>query len=305
MSRREFLLSAGRIGLAAGGLPFLLKYNVLAAEPPPDVVVAKGKSLRTMFREGLKPLGGMEAFVKKGSKVVLKPNASLNNSPDWGNVTSPDLVREVAKLCLSAGAEEIVVLDHPLQGGANCFTTMKLDETLARVRKTTLKAILEEGEYHEIEVPKGKALKKVEAAKDLEGAVLINLPQAKHHVATNVSLGLKNLMGLVYNRNQFHHDFDLSQGIADLATAVTPALTIVDATRIMTTKGPTGPGTVEQHDTIVLGRQPASVDAVTLGLTKWTHRRLKAEQVAHIRLASELGLGGIDIEKLRVQSVEA
>jgi hypothetical protein len=73
----------------------------------------------------------------------------------------------------------------------------------------------------------------------------------------------------------------------------------------MTTRGPTGPGRVEKHDTLVIGRAPASVDAVALGLTKWTHRRFKPEQIAHIRLASEMGLGTIDTGKLRVKTIEA
>lgn len=309
LGRREFLVK-----LAAAGAALPLVPGILGAQEEEeqfDVVVARGRSLRRQLRAALAPFGGMKSFVGKGAKVVLKPNVSFRSPPEWGNVTSPKLVYETAKLCLGAGASKVTVVDHPLAGGAACFKATGLRAALSRAQPAEVLPAVERSQYAALParegVPAGaaKALEGVEVVKEaLDADVIINIPQAKCHNATRISLGLKNLMGLVWDRAAFHQA-DLDGMIAALGAALRPALTILDATRALVTNGPTGPGRTETPGAVVVGTAPASVDAYAVGLARWYGRKWRPGQVRHIVEASSLGLGEIDTKKLRVKVEEA
>jgi uncharacterized protein (DUF362 family) len=150
-------------------------------------------------------------------------------------------------------------------------------------------------------VPKGKALKKVEVMWDvLMANVIINLPIAKSHMATGVTLGLKNQMGLIWDRGYFHGEVDLDQAIADLATVIRPRLTILDASRVMTEGGPFGPGRLESPRKIIAGTDPVAVDAYGVTLAQWYGKTFSPRQVKHIVHAAELNLGEIDLARLNI-----
>jgi uncharacterized protein (DUF362 family) len=150
------------------------------------------------------------------------------------------------------------------------------------------------------------SLKTADIAKSLLSAdVFINLPAAKAHYQTGVSLGLKNHMGLVYDRQIFHQGLDLHQAIADLGRTIKPNLTIIDGTRALLTNGPAGPGDTSTPGRMVAGRQIASVDAYGLTLAKFNSKNMTPADVRHIELAGKAGLGEVDIAKLKVKKVSA
>jgi uncharacterized protein (DUF362 family) len=132
---------------------------------------------------------------------------------------------------------------------------------------------------------------------------LINLPTAKSHSASGVSLGLKNLMGLVWDRGLFHQK-NLHRAIAELAQVVRPDLTVVDATRALVTGGPGGPGKTVVLDTVVAGTDPVAVDSYTVGLTQWYGKAFAGKNVKYIVAASGLGLGEIDQARMTIRTVE-
>jgi uncharacterized protein (DUF362 family) len=155
--------------------------------------------------------------------------------------------------------------------------------------------------FREIQVPQGKVLERVEVLADiLDNAVLINVPVAKSHSTTGVSLGLKGLMGLIWDRGSFHSRFDINQGIADLATVIRPQLTILDATRAMVSGGPGGPGEVRKPNLIIAGVDPVAVDSYGAGIVPWYGQNFSGRQVEHLLAAHQRGLGKIDVEKLRI-----
>ena len=155
--------------------------------------------------------------------------------------------------------------------------------------------------FREIRIPQGKVLERVEVLTDiLDNAVLINVPVAKSHSATGVSLGLKGLMGLIWDRESFHFQFNINQGIADLATVIKPQLTVLDATRAMVTGGPGGPGDVKKPNLIVAGVDPVAVDSYGVGIVPWYGQNFKGRQVEHLLIAHQRGLGKIDVDKLNI-----
>lgn len=299
LTRRTFV--GGSLVLAAAW-PFR---RVFGAKAPPDLVDVTGSDPAAMVAAALKALGGIGKFVKKGDYVVLKPNAGFANPPDWATTTHPDVVVAVAKACLEAKAKQVLVVEYPLAKGAKALERCGLTPALAAVPEVKIKVLSVKGDFQKLNV-KGVALKSADVAKAVLSAdVFINIPTAKAHGETVVSLGLKNLMGLILDRQVFHTGLDMHQAIADLAKVVRPQLTILDATRALLTNGPAGPGETATIGHLVAGKHPATVDAYGVTLARFNQKQLTAADVRHIQLAGKAGLGEIDLSKVKVEKVTA
>lgn len=302
ISRRKFLAASAKAGMTVG-LASQMPFGVLAAESPIDIAVAKGEPAQAV-KMAIDALGGIQRFVKSGQVVVLKPNMSFPNPPEWGSTTHPEVVKAVAQMCLEVGAKRVMVLDYPLRRPEVVMRRCGIPDACRGLPNVHVLTLNEQKFYQTVEVPQGKALEEVQIAKDvLQADVLINMPVAKSHMDTGVSFGMKNLMGLIWNREFFHQFIDLNQGIADLSTVLKPDLIIMDATRPMTTAGPGGPGKIVQLDTIIAGTDPVAVDAYTVPIAEWYGHQFSGENVKYIKYAAAMGLGEIDVSKLKIRQV--
>ncbi|MFH1679488.1 MAG: DUF362 domain-containing protein [Candidatus Eisenbacteria bacterium] len=309
MNRRRFLRFG--IGALAGGVALPWIGGARAEEPVspekaarfPEIALARGDA-KDATRRALAALGGIGRFVPSGAVVLIKPNASFPSPPEWGATTHPEVVASLIALCLEAGARRVFVADHTMQDPDTCFEVSGTRAAVAPFSEAKLVSLDDRKAYRAIEIPGGKALRKAEIPVLLEKAdVFINAPTAKSHAATAVSLGLKNLMGLVWDRNVFHQEIDLHQGIADLGTALRPNLTVLDAQSVLKTGGPAGPGDVEMLGAVVAGIDPVAVDAYGVGLSSWNGQTLLPGHVGYIRHAAAHGLGTFDRKAIRVEEV--
>jgi uncharacterized protein (DUF362 family) len=132
----------------------------------------------------------------------------------------------------------------------------------------------------------------------LEADVLIAAPVAKSHSGAGVSLSLKGQMGLIRDRGSMHSRYDLATSIVDLNLRLKPDLAVIDATRVLTTGGPGGPGRVIVPGEVIASADPVAADALAVASYEWFGQKLQTRQVAYIRLAHERGLGRMDIENL-------
>ncbi len=305
LNRREFLA-----GVAAGGAALILggcagnraasssngqpKLRAKAGGPSILAVAEKGTPEENT-RAAVKALGGMEGFVKKGDKVAIKANIGWLRTPLQAANTNPDVVRAVVQMCQEAGAKEIVLVEHTCDKPAQqCFD---LSGIKAALEGTGVRIISgdNEGLYRTIEIPKGKVLSSDKVFSDvLDADVLINIPIAKVHSAALVTLGMKNLMGINWNRQAWHQSSDFHQCIADFSSAVRPALTILDANRILLTNGPKGPGQTRDPKIVAASADPVALDS--FGATLFGK---KGTDVPYIVKAHELGLGEIDLAKVK------
>ncbi len=305
LSRRDFI-KRGAGASAALGLGTVFSWtDVLGQEDVAPALVQVRGPVEAAVHKAVDLLGGMSTFVHKGQRVLLKPNVSLAAPPEWGATTSATVVRTVAEMCLQAGARRVVIFDHTLRSPALCLEQTGLERAVQDLKDVVLVLPDKHRFFTPVDVPSGSALAQVEVAKEvLKSDVIINLPTAKSHSATDVSLGLKNLMGLVWDRGYFHQGTDLHQAIAELSTVIRPDLIIVDATRALVTGGPGGPGRVLELETIVAGLDPVAVDSYMVQMAPWQNRSLTGKQVAHIAAAHNLGLGQIDINQGQITKVE-
>jgi uncharacterized protein (DUF362 family) len=296
ISRRQFLKAS-----AAGVAIVLADYpSFLSAADEVDIAVVSGEPAAAT-RRALEVMGGISRFVKKGQRVVIKPNMSFAKTPDFAATTHPLVVAALAQACSEAGAKEVLILDHTLQRAELCLERTGIRDACRNIPGTHVLALQDRKFFQEIKIPQGKVLERVEVLRDvLDNAVLINVPVAKSHSTTGVSLGLKGLMGLIWDRESFHSQFNINEGIADLATVIKPQLTILDATRALVSGGPGGPGEVRKTNLIIAGTDPVAVDSYGVGIVPWYGQSFKGRQVEHLLIAHQRGLGKIDVEKLRI-----
>lgn len=295
ITRRNFIkttLSGMAIGMMDVSIPY--------AQEEYDLVVISGEPAMAT-EKAIELMGGISRFVKKGQRVVLKPNMSFARTPEVGANTHPIVVATVAKACVDAGAERVLVLDHTLQRPELCLERSGIKDACKNIKNVYVLALQDKKFYQEIKVPKGKVLDRVDVIKEVLSAdVLINLPTAKSHSTTGVSLGIKGLMGLIWDRESFHSRFNINQALADLLTVVRPNLTILDATRALISGGPGGPGEVHKPNLIIAGTDPVAVDSFGVTVAPWYGKNFKGRQVEHILVAYQRGLGKIDIDNLKI-----
>ena len=293
IKRRTFLKAGATAAMAAAVVP------VQAAEPVSTVVVVHGEDIPKMIAAGIAKMGGWEKFVKPGAKVALKPNLAWKSTPEQGGNTHPAIVREVVLAAEAAKAKQVLIPENTCQPEKETFPTSGILEALKGTKAKLYRP--KRADYVEVDVPKGKICRKAKVSRDLiEADCLINMPVAKHHGGATLTISMKNWMGAVDNntRRSWHRD-GLHQCIADFSTYRKPHLVIVDATRIMLDHGPQGPGKLAHPHEIIFSTDPAAADAYAASLFNKT-----PEDVPHIKLAGELGVGCTDLAKIKIERVE-
>jgi uncharacterized protein (DUF362 family) len=305
-TRRDFLKTSARTGLLlATGYPLVSLtckvWGSAKVSDSVDLAVVTGDPAKAVLK-AVNLLGGINRFVKKGQRVVIKPNMSFAKTPDEAANTSPQVVSAVAKACIEAGAKNVLILDHTLQKAELCLERSGIRKSCQSIERTHVIALNDEKFYQSVSVPQGKVIKNLKIMKEVMRCdVFINLPTAKSHSATGVSLGMKGLMGVVWNREYFHSKVDLHQAIADLSSVVKPALTIIDASRALITGGPAGPGKVEKLNTVIAGVDPVAVDTCGVTIAKWYNKQFDTINVKHIMAAHRMGLGNINLDQLLIK----
>ncbi len=303
MKRREFLIKSAGLGLAGSLLPMFGGLNAIglpAEEGQYDIAAVRGGEAPAMFDRAIVALGGIEKFVKRGQKVLVKPNIGWDAPPDRAANTNPKLIAHIIKRCLEAGAKEVMVFDHTCDQWDRCYRNSEI-ESAAKGAGARVSPANNESFFREVSVPGGKRLKTTKVHQMLLDAdVFINVPILKHHSSTIVSLGMKNLMGVVWDRG-FYHGNDLSQCIADFLTYRKPDLNIIDGYKMLTRNGPRGVSTSDVADlkALIAGRDIVAVDAAaTLMFGD------KPESINHIKIAHDMGLGTLELDKLSISRIK-
>lgn len=299
MQRRDFLKwqLAGLSLLGASAILPAGSGRVFASATPDVAVVKGGPALATRAAVGL--LGGMERFVKPGQKVVIKPNMSFAHGPENATNTHPEVVREILLMCREAGAGQIRVLDHSLHDAELALKRSGIRDACDSVEKGICRHLMSSSFYSEATISNGKEMRVNAFMRDiLDADVIIAVPVAKSHGSAGVSLSLKGQMGLIFDRSIMHSRYDLQASIVDLFTRTKPALAVIDATRVLTTNGPGGPGKVITPGEVIASADAVAADATAVAAYEWYGRKMAPRQVGHIRMAHERGLGRMDIENL-------
>lgn len=310
MDRREFLKNAALTAAGLAAASALPKSALLAADTDsqrvdtatkkvPDLIAVRNGEPVEMFRKGIEKLGGMKAFVKKGQKVVVKPNIGWDQPPENGANTNPELVGEIVRQCVAAGASAVYVLDHTCNAWQKCYKNSGIEDAVKKAGGE-MKTANNKDDYVEKTEPAATSMKKALIHKLVaEADVYINVPVLKHHGSATMSCAMKNYMGIVWDRQWMHRN-DLQQSIADSVLYRKPDLNIVDAYRVMFQNGPRGvsKNDVRTDKMMLLSRDIVAVDVAAAAIIKF-----ETDKIPHIKHGETLGLGTMDLKKLKVERI--
>jgi uncharacterized protein (DUF362 family) len=303
MNRREFVKFNIKTGLwLAAGTSWLAAPKALQAGPLPDVSVVRGDR-GPATRAAVDLIGGIKSVVRPGDRVVIKPNMSFARHPEQAANSHPEVVRELVVMCLEAGAAAVRVLDHTLNMAENCLALSGIASAVEAVRPGLVAGISDGDLYRAVDIPGGRVMTGTDVMKEvLEADKLIAAPVAKSHGGAGVSLSLKGMMGLVFDRWSMHRK-GLHASIVDVASVLKADLTVIDGSRVLSTNGPGGPGKVIQSNTIIASKDMVAADAQAVASFEFWGKTLKPADVEHIRLAHKQGLGRMDLHRLKVKTV--
>lgn len=306
MERRDFLKKGIGAGVIAGASFSIAGVNSLFAGTSSqsqkgayDLVAVRGGEPEVMFDRGIEAMGGMRKFVKAGQTVVVKPNIGWDVTPERAGNTHPKLVKRIVQHCFQAGAKDVFVFDNTCDNWIRCYKTSGIEDAVKEAGGKMMPGNTENF-YKEVSIPKGKRLKTAKVHElILNSDVFINVPVLKNHGSARLTIALKNLMGIVWDR-RFWHRNDLHQCIADFGTFKKPDLNVIDAYYVMKQNGPRG---VSVDDVVTMKSLIISADMVAADAASAKLFGLEPADIGHIKIADEMGIGTMDLSKLNIHRI--
>jgi len=303
MDRRAFCKKSFAVGAAIYGASFFGWTTNLAAQDTsafiPDLVAVKNGEPDVLFDKAIEAMGGMSKFVQKGQKVLVKPNIGWNSTPETGANTNPLLVKRIVEHCVNAGAKKVYVFDHAVDYSVQTYETSGIAEA-AKAGGATVVPAHEEKYYHKVAVPGSQVLKELQVHEMLlESDVFINVPVLKHHMASDITIAMKNLMGVVWDRG-FYHNNGLDQCIAEFCLYRKPDLNVVDAYLVMMARGPKwgGPEDRSLKKTLLISQDIVAIDAAAAKIFG-----VEPEKIPHIKLGHEKQVGNMNLEGRNIKRI--
>lgn len=288
MERRKFLKTTALVT----GAGLLVRRPVFGGDSHPSVVLIKNGSPQEMAYKAFAMLGGVSRFIAKGDYVMIKPNMSWDRRPEYAATTNPELVSAVVTLCLNAGAKKVLIVDNTCNDARRSYKNCQIQDMAGEAGADV--RFVRDSHYVDTKIPGGTSIDRWPIHQEVfKVDKLINMPILKHHSLSGLTIGFKNMMGLIGgNRGRIHRPF--AERIVDLNRVIVPDLTIVDAIRVLRRNGPSGGDLkdVENLNTVIAGTDRVLVDA-------WSARVFgtESESLDYLRLAYTAGMGKIDTNK--------
>ena len=309
LNRRQFMRLAMVAGLgvaltSCGGQEIPTPEELVPTNPAPAtehayLAVARGAEPRAITRAALAAVGGIQRFVKSGADVIVKPTICVDfRSYEYGATTNPEVVAALVELCLGAGAKRVRVMDMPFGGSPESAYARSGIEDAVKAAGGKME-VMNRAKFRETEIPEGRDLSSWEVYQDILTAdVVIDVPVAKHHNLTRLSLAGKNLLGVILRPGQMH--VNLGQRTADLVSLVRPTLTVVDAVRTLMAHGPTGGNLsdVRLTNTVIASHDIVAADAYAATLFELT-----GSYVPYVKAAADMGLGTLDLKSIKIEEI--
>ncbi len=264
-----------------------------SASEPGLVVAKQSTDPAELVRRALRALGGMSRFVSRGDIVAIKPNIGWDRLPVHAANTNPQVVAELVRLALGAGAKQVIVTDVSCNEPNRCFQRSGIWHAAHAAGATVVLPAAHR--FREMRL-RGELLDVWPVYTPLiQADRVINAPVAKHHNLCRFTGAMKNWYGILGGRrNRLHQNIDVS--IADLATFMRPTLTVMDATRVLVRNGPQGGNIDDARD---LHQVIASVDQVAVDTYGARLVGVDPQSVSYLRLGQERQLGTMNLEALR------
>ena len=295
MRRRQFIQNSAIFSCG------LLAFPTIASEiQETDLVTLKGTQPTQMLEKGLEALGGLERFIQKGQKVLIKPDIGWDRSPEYGANTNPELLGRLVEMCYEVGAREVHVVDHTHDDWTKCYKNSGIERAVknadAKIFPGNKKFL-----YQQIDIPEAIKLKQAWVHQEiLKTDIIINVPALKADDKTTISGSIRNLMGLIWNWEDIDR-LGIDQCLVDLLHFRKPVLNIIDADRVITKNGPTGnsPDDISLFKSLILSPDIVAADSAAAALLN-----IDPTLINHITLANKSGFGDIKVNESRIRNIQ-
>jgi uncharacterized protein (DUF362 family) len=223
------------------------------------------------------------------NRVLIKVNFISTKSWDTGATTDPLVVEAIIQKLKELDLEILVVeSDATVTNATKAFHATGMAEMCKKndIEWLNLRYVKDRVE---LPIPKGLAIKKIEVPQIVAKSAIISAAKMKTHSETLVTLGMKNMFGLLPSKFKgWYHMRGMHKVILDINSVLSPVLTLVDGFVAMEGRGPVY-GNPVQMETIIAGTDVVATDAVAARIMGFDPRK-----IGHIRMAYEAGLGEID-----------
>jgi len=222
------------------------------------------------LKELIDAMGGMNAFVKKGETIVVKPNLLLPTDAQKAVTSHPEVLTSVLKLINEAGVSPLIA-ESAGSGYSHTEKTLTHLYEKCGIKEAALKGKAElnyDTTFKVISFPEGKLIKRFEIITPvLQADGLINLCKLKTHGFMSMTGAVKNLFGVVPGRTKpgyhakLNHPDRFAAMLLDLSEYISPRLSIMDAVVGMEGNGPSG-GNPRKAGFLLAASDPLALDVV-------------------------------------------
>jgi uncharacterized protein (DUF362 family) len=258
------------------------------------VVLVRGpRSVNTVYK-CLDLLGGLECVLEGADRVLIKVNFIVTKTYDTGVTTDPLLVEGLIRKAKEY-AEVLVV-----ESDATTTDADKACEATGMLKvcnDTGVRFLNLRHETDRVTLPvfNKEVLREITVPRVVAESGIINAAKLKTHMQTGVSLGMKNLFGLLPEKWKFkYHLRDINKVIVDIASVLKPKLTIIDGFYALEGLGPSR-GTPVKMDLLIAGTDIVATDATACRIMG-----IEPEGIYHIARAYEKGLGEMNAKRIEV-----
>ncbi len=256
--------------------------------------IVRGSSRSATLELGLKSIGGMQAFIQKGDRVLLKVNAAFASPPILSATTHPDTIATLIRLCFNAGAGAVIVTDNPINDPASCFRLTGIEQAALSAGARVL--FPKKEFFKPFSLAQAQLIRNWPILYEPLSSVdkIIGTAPVKDHHRSGASMIMKNWYGLLGGRRNIFHQ-DIHTIIKELAMMVKPTLVVLDGTTTMMHNGPTGGSLsdLKQTHTMIVGTDQVAADAFGATLLEKT-----IDDLAFIKKAEAMRLGTADFKSL-------
>ena len=314
LSRRQFMTRSAKAGasiLAACSISYWFYDSAGPARSTQDATgvqipdfsmpqldrrmsIVRGNNRSETLELALKSIGGMQAFIKKGDRVLLKVNAAFASPPMLCATTHPDMVSAITRLCFKAGAASVMVTDNPINDPASCFRLTGIEQA-ARSAGATVTFPQKEF-FKPFSLTEAQLIRNWPVLYEPISRVdkIIGTAPVKDHHRSGASMIMKNWYGLLGGRRNIFHQ-DIHTIIKELAMMIRPTLVVLDGTTTMMRNGPTGGSLSDLKETQTMIVSTDQVAADAFGATLLDKA---VDELAFIKKAEAMKLGTADFQSL-------
>jgi uncharacterized protein (DUF362 family) len=254
-----------------------------------EIAIVKGTKPVEVTVKALRMIDVDEALSEE-KPVLIKPNYINASHPSTGITTDSRVIEGVVKFLKDRGVKDVLIGEG--SGFVDTFEAFRVAGVDKVAKRWNIELVdLNKDEFVEVSPPSPLALKTVRIAKTALESTIISVPKLKLHRMTEVTLSLKNMMGVVTPKGSMHTH--LNKNIIDLVSIVKPSIAVVDG--IIASEGHETSRNPVEMNLVIAGTDPVAVDAVGAAVMG-----VSPESVKHLRLAEEKGIGTCDLRRMKI-----